>query len=584
MILNIKKVPLFFSWIMVVFVSCWVVREARANPTSFQVQQFRPKGDPSGLFHNQSARTLGQWKSSLGFFFNYALDPIFLVSQKTGREVKVLEHQIGLDLIAAVGILDWLDVALEMPLTLYQMGILPRITELGDASGRSLDGFALGDLRLRLKAQFLSQKKGGTNLGMRLFLGVPSGEANKMNGEGGVSFGVALLFNHRLDVMSGGLEIFANAGYRYQPDTFFMGLVIGQELTYGAGARLGVVKDLFDIIAEIGGVMGISGKVSSNSSPLGGYAGIRLLPMKSKALALNLGFGFGIMGGYGSPKIRLLLGLVWTNAVEKKAIVDSDADGVPDDKDRCPQQLGDMENQGCPLSDSDHDGVPDNVDRCPNLAGTRERQGCPVPDADHDGIDDQNDKCPNRAGPRENQGCPRPTPVIPPPTRNDVTAPSEPVARTTPPPEKRQNDDWDRDGIPNRRDRCPYLKGSRRRRGCPRRVYVRIRRRRKLIWFRKRLVFKGVGTRMYGRTKRILRQFAELLRNRPNIRIKIIATTYSRSRRRWVSRLSRRRARAIRAFLVKHGVDLNRIQFRGYRRHKRRGRTRTYFRIYVMSR
>lgn len=65
------------------------------------------------------------------------------------------------------------------------------------------------------------------------------------------------------------------------------------------------------------------------------------------------------------------------------APLDSDGDGVTDDRDRCPATPRGVEvdMNGCPL-DSDSDGVADYRDRCPNTpAGARvDDNGCPVKD------------------------------------------------------------------------------------------------------------------------------------------------------------------------------------------------------------
>ena len=57
---------------------------------------------------------------------------------------------------------------------------------------------------------------------------------------------------------------------------------------------------------------------------------------------------------------------------------DADKDGVPDQKDVCPDIPGLKEFDGCP--DTDGDGIPDNKDRCPEEAGTEALQGCPDTD------------------------------------------------------------------------------------------------------------------------------------------------------------------------------------------------------------
>jgi OOP family OmpA-OmpF porin len=62
---------------------------------------------------------------------------------------------------------------------------------------------------------------------------------------------------------------------------------------------------------------------------------------------------------------------------------DSDGDGVPDSRDRCPDTPPGVavDEHGCPL-DSDGDGVPDYLDKCPDTpSGTRvDSRGCPIED------------------------------------------------------------------------------------------------------------------------------------------------------------------------------------------------------------
>lgn len=86
---------------------------------------------------------------------------------------------------------------------------------------------------------------------------------------------------------------------------------------------------------------------------------------------------------------------------------DSDMDGVPDNKDKCPNTpLGvAVDKNGCPL-DSDGDGVADYLDDCPTVAGLSSLKGCP--DEDGDGIADKYDKCPGtKKGVKvDASGCP----------------------------------------------------------------------------------------------------------------------------------------------------------------------------------
>ena len=61
---------------------------------------------------------------------------------------------------------------------------------------------------------------------------------------------------------------------------------------------------------------------------------------------------------------------------------DSDKDGIPDNKDTCPEEPGLKEFNGCP--DTDGDKIPDNKDNCPEEFGAEIMNGCP--DSDKDGV------------------------------------------------------------------------------------------------------------------------------------------------------------------------------------------------------
>jgi outer membrane protein OmpA-like peptidoglycan-associated protein len=105
------------------------------------------------------------------------------------------------------------------------------------------------------------------------------------------------------------------------------------------------------------------------------------------------------------------------------APLDTDCDGVLDPDDLCPTvprgHHPDLSRLGCPLSDVDHDGVYGSDDVCPTVpAGDypdASRLGCPDPDRDHDGVANELDQCPIQpAGPTPDParpGCPDPHPI-----------------------------------------------------------------------------------------------------------------------------------------------------------------------------
>jgi OOP family OmpA-OmpF porin len=90
---------------------------------------------------------------------------------------------------------------------------------------------------------------------------------------------------------------------------------------------------------------------------------------------------------------------------------DTDGDGVPDKKDKCPNtpKGAKVDANGCPL-DTDGDGVYDGLDQCPDTpkGATVDAKGCPS-DADGDGVYDGIDQCPDtpKGATVDAKGCPK---------------------------------------------------------------------------------------------------------------------------------------------------------------------------------
>lgn len=147
-----------------------------------------------------------------------------------------------------------------------------------------------------------------------------------------------------------------------------------------------------------------------------------------------------------------------SNADDLLPLADSDGDGVPDDKDECPETPGMKTFRGCP--DTDHDGVPDRLDLCPEEPGLPSVNGCP--DRDGDGIADKDDACPDMPGVEAYRGCPAVD------RDKDGVADAEDLCPDMPGLLRWKGcPDTDGDGIPDNKDACPGIPGPEHLRGCP---------------------------------------------------------------------------------------------------------------------
>ena len=214
---------------------------------------------------------------------------------------------------------------------------------------------------------------------------------------------------------------------------------------------------------------------------------------------------------------------------------DSDGDGVFDAADRCPNtpQGDEVDGRGCSLPrDRDNDGVPDPQDRCPNSpAGEAvDATGC-LRDGDHDGVSDTIDRCPATSpGDRVDAGgCALPK-------------------------------DGDGDGVIDDNDRCPNTPAGAKvdAVGC------------ELVFETGRgLVLEGVNfetgkAAILPASEAILDRVAQSLLANPAAKVEIGGHTDSRGARTANLNLSETRAAAVKAYLVRKGVDADRLATRGY--------------------
>lgn len=139
-------------------------------------------------------------------------------------------------------------------------------------------------------------------------------------------------------------------------------------------------------------------------------------------------------------------------------VTDTDGDGVPDRKDKCPGTPAGarVDVSGCPI-DSDHDGVADGIDQCPDTpaGATVDARGCPG-DADNDKVWNGIDQCPDTPAGAvvDARGCPK---------DSDGDGVWDGIDQCADTPRGTAVDergcpkvtDADGDGVPDDKDRCP---------------------------------------------------------------------------------------------------------------------------------
>lgn len=201
---------------------------------------------------------------------------------------------------------------------------------------------------------------------------------------------------------------------------------------------------------------------------------------------------------------------------------DTDSDGIMDSEDACPENAGPIENNGCP--DTDGDGLFDFLDECPTIAGPQENKGCPWPDTDGDGILDKDDKCPNLVGPVKNDGCP----YI----------------------------DTDNDGVLDKDDKCPNTPGPVENQGCP---VIEKEEQEVLNTAFDNLEFETGKDIIKQESLPSLTELATLLTKKEDWKLQIAGHTDNVGNDQNNMILSKKRAEAVKTFLISKGIDTKRL-------------------------
>jgi outer membrane protein OmpA-like peptidoglycan-associated protein len=522
--------------------------------TAIDAQQFKPAPGQSDVLGLHGAGVPGHLRWRAGLFINYADDPLLIINPATNARIhRLVDQQLGFDLIGALGLGERFEVGFTLPIVLQQNVL--GITHTGVRESAWGGGF--GDLRLIPKVQLLK----GENLRLALAVPVvlPTAGAHDFRGQAGFGVQPRLTADYAFD---GGVRLLANVGVNFRQREELLNLSVGNELSFGAGTAIPFrIKDhRFTGLVSLAGAAGLwaTGGTQREEVPLElqGALQYRITPR----LLATLGLGKGIIRGYGMPEFRVFGGLAWTEEEEEapkkepaplpiEKVVDSDGDGLVDGQDKCPSEAEDkdgfQDEDGCPDPDNDQDGIPDAQDKCPNDAedkdGFQDEDGCPDADNDEDALTDGQDKCPvkpeDKDGFQDEDGCPEP--------------------------------DNDRDGIPDGEDKCPVdaevINGVDDEDGCPDQGKSKVEVKAGKILILEKVYFATNKDVVLERSFPLLQQVASVLRANPQLtKVRIEGHTDSQGDDAFNLDLSQRRANSVMRILVERGIAAERLEAVGY--------------------
>jgi hypothetical protein len=350
---------------------------------------------------------------ALGLTLDYAKGPLRAVTvDASGDETQVaapVETAMLLHVGASLSPARWLAVDLDLPIGLLVSGDVDA-GEPARAAGASItapSAPAVGDLRAGLHLRAIDGRAFGLFVGGRFWAPIGSEDAylsdKQIRGE------VDLGFAGDVAPVLYGCTLFVSPRVFFDPNGDRAGgscalhaqvaelLSVGVEPTVAALRRTGLDgAETFDLLVE----------------PMGAAR------LRVGGLRVGVGAGPGFGGAAGTAEVRALFSVAYAgsgaspSASKPGKSSDSDTDGIPDERDACPDEAGptskDPAKRGCPSLDRDGDDVRDDEDWCPERTGIPHEDpkanGCP--DGDNDGLPDTIDTCPVEPGPLP-VGCPK---------------------------------------------------------------------------------------------------------------------------------------------------------------------------------
>lgn len=372
---------------------------------------------PHALLHLHGAGTLEHLQMFVGLGLGYANDPA--VASVGNRAVaRLIQHRAHAELALGIGLFSRFELALGLPIYLRQTS-----ADFYPPGSGTIDSGA-GDLRIVPKVHLWAGH--GFGLAAVAELTLPTGRDEALMGDGGVTVAPRLIadYTHRV-----GLHLAFNVAYRIRAQKQLVDLPLDDELLLGIGVEQRLGLSQLSAGAELDASLGFGTSneddalVSERKTPVE-LAGFLRWRGKTGLLA-TFAVGAGLSGGYGAADLRVLLSIGWTVPTRDPSPprpatrpttqpTSLPATAKANDGRAGKLAAADFDKQAAADPDPDGDGIPNSRDKCPNepedFDGFEDTDGCPDPDNDRDGIPDALDKCPNEPetinGVDDDDGCP----------------------------------------------------------------------------------------------------------------------------------------------------------------------------------
>jgi outer membrane protein OmpA-like peptidoglycan-associated protein len=280
---------------------CWTLAAAGDG---FDLEMFHPNIFGGNFVSVEDARTLPQLGFGFGLYYDYATS-LLTFFENDEPKFDGVSSLNGLRANAALGLTDWWSLGVQAPAFSLRYRELPdpqRLDRRGELQNSDL---VFGDLMAEMKFRALVQDKHWLGMAIAPFGRFPTGDSDRLVGEGRVTGGGRLMLDHDF----GPLTVALNGGYLFRGEkNNLFGAEMGDAVLYGAG-----ISKVFDFGFGLGlEYFGRSYQVADRQRVFGSPMELALfLQYKFGARGPRLvgGCGAGLSSGVGAPPYRVVGGI-----------------------------------------------------------------------------------------------------------------------------------------------------------------------------------------------------------------------------------------------------------------------------------
>lgn len=292
-----------------------VMAEPPADPENYKPSPFA--NDSMSLI---GADLMEHLSFGLGLFLDYERNPLTIRDTAADAAIRTVvgDHLTG-DITASLGLFEWVDIGLAVPVVLFQDG-------KGWSGDDKLPPATLGDIRFAPRVRIYRTEDKLFSLAFVPVLSSPTGQfLHSLSGAAGFTLSptIALSMNSRW--VCGGLNLF----YKFTQNDRLIGATH--------------IADQFGIKAQVTGyaipeTLSFSGEWSFASTAGKTFGEKDESPMEAalaaswhapQDLTLTVGGGAGIMHGFATPLFRVFAGITWILKQEKEKESESAPEATP---------------------------------------------------------------------------------------------------------------------------------------------------------------------------------------------------------------------------------------------------------------